>query len=560
MAGFAHSLGHLLKTGFEATATGQRYQQTKNEEAQRTHAQEQADREFADMVQARGGRFVHNGIVQRDHVMPDGTVLQGALLDKAGGEGRQVISHKAADGQKIQWELPTADEQIGYHAGRLATAFKAEEPVRQATAQETATNAGNVKQAEAAGVNRAQNEQRNTQGVALPDYASKIFPDAQGRKFLPSEIGPMLQGGEAAQQTQARVDQAKVGSAMQELSAVPDQAGYDAWRAKYPEVAASAPTVYSKPVVQSMIRRAVPIAEQPKFDIEQFRAQSMNTAQADIEKQVDALDPNHKNPDLVNRTKILVNGWLRQGKPEEAQKAVAEAAQSLTSNEGIIARETDPRVISFRVAAAVATQRALNSAGGAALANVPPHLVPKATEEYGKLGNEYADAQAVSNEMQDFVSLARSGNKVAAAEVPLAGTLQIVTTNGVKRINRTEIDQYQGAGSLFDRISGEVGKLVKGQPIPANILSDIDALNKNLATGAQRRYADKIGVLNQTYGASFQPIQLPSTKTAAPAEAPQVPANVATALKGEDPGIHTLSDGSTWMKNKDGAISKISAH
>lgn len=88
----------------------------------------------------------------------------------------------------------------------------------------------------------------------------------------------------------------------------------------------------------------------------------------------------------------------------------------------------------------------------------------------------YRSAQQGANTMRDMLAQADAGNKMSAQILPLEGALQITTAQGVHRINRTEVEQYAGAGSLFDRIQGELGKTTSGQPIPANIRQDIRKL------------------------------------------------------------------------------------
>lgn len=103
-------------------------------------------------------------------------------------------------------------------------------------------------------------------------------------------------------------------------------------------------------------------------------------------------------------------------------------------------------------------------------------------EKQFRTGTQSAD------EMQQMIDGARGGNKVFAAAVPLEGALAINTSQGVKRINRTEVDQIAGAGSLFDKIHGEIGKLTAGQPIPPNVLNDQEQLVKLLKKGAYDNY------------------------------------------------------------------------
>ncbi len=89
-----------------------------------------------------------------------------------------------------------------------------------------------------------------------------------------------------------------------------------------------------------------------------------------------------------------------------------------------------------------------------------------------KAENTYRQAQQSATDLRNFISMAQAGNKVTAQAIPLEGTLAIVTSQGVKRINRTEVENNQAAGSLFDNIMGRVGKMTAGQPVPPDLLKD----------------------------------------------------------------------------------------
>lgn len=102
----------------------------------------------------------------------------------------------------------------------------------------------------------------------------------------------------------------------------------------------------------------------------------------------------------------------------------------------------------------------------------------------------YRNAKEAGDALDGFIQLAQSGNKEAAATVPLEGTLRIVTSQGVKRINRTEVQGVEGAGSLFDMIQAKVGKLTSGQPVPPDLLEDFKALNSMLTNKAYQQYSD----------------------------------------------------------------------
>jgi hypothetical protein len=111
----------------------------------------------------------------------------------------------------------------------------------------------------------------------------------------------------------------------------------------------------------------------------------------------------------------------------------------------------------------------------------------------------YGNASQSADQMDQFINLAKQGNKAAGSMVPLEGALEITTANGVKRINRTEVDQYAGAGSLYDKVHGEISKLAVGKPIPDNVLNDMRQLSDVLRQGAYKNYSDTFDSAQKRY-------------------------------------------------------------
>jgi len=91
---------------------------------------------------------------------------------------------------------------------------------------------------------------------------------------------------------------------------------------------------------------------------------------------------------------------------------------------------------------------------------------------------------------------------------PEEGALQITTSQGVHCNNKTEIDQYGGAGSLWDRMVGHFGKAYSGQSIPSNVLDDMSQIQNLVAKGSRSKYENSLKTINQTYGANFQPVPM----------------------------------------------------
>jgi hypothetical protein len=126
-----------------------------------------------------------------------------------------------------------------------------------------------------------------------------------------------------------------------------------------------------------------------------------------------------------------------------------------------------------------------------------------------KAQGDYRKAAEAQRALTSFVDAANSGNKVTAAAVPLEGTLDITTSQGVKRINKNELEGIGGAGSLFDQIAGKVGKLAAGQPVPSDVLQDFKALAGILKQNSYQTYSDaydQTRALYEPQGVNFSKI------------------------------------------------------
>ena len=150
--------------------------------------------------------------------------------------------------------------------------------------------------------------------------------------------------------------------------------------------------------------------------------------------------------------------------------------------------------------------------GNQALANVPLNQRNAALADAVKAGNEAAQAQHAADEMNDFINLARSGNKVAYAYSPVTGVLTINSANGSKRVNLNEIEAYGGAGSALDAAKGWFGKKLTGASVDDSVLNDMQQVHTTLAGAAQDMYKRKLDVVNGTYKSAFTPVPFtPST-------------------------------------------------
>jgi hypothetical protein len=251
---------------------------------------------------------------------------------------------------------------------------------------------------------------------------------------------------------------------------------------------------------------------------------SSNSKPGDFDNVIDqAAPPTGPNAGLNQRTKSLVNFALQRHDVDSANRAITEMSNQL----GSIEKETSPQVQAGKVAVAAAEGQAranveaqMLRGSNAAVANVPPHLVAPATADATKAGTEFAQAQSVTQRLNAMMQAARQGNVVAYQVIPEEGTLQITTSQGVHRINKTEIDQYAGGGSAWDRLVGHVGRQLTGASIPSNVLDDMGRIQQIQADGARSKYENSLNVINQSYGSTFKPVNI-GQNASGPAPTPQ---------------------------------------
>lgn len=168
--------------------------------------------------------------------------------------------------------------------------------------------------------------------------------------------------------------------------------------------------------------------------------------------------------------------------------------------------------------AARATREAQIARGSnAELAQVPPHLVSQATAAADKADQDYAQSKSVSDRLSAMMDAAKRGNVVSYQLIPQEGALQITTSQGVKRINMAEIQNY-GGGSLWQRMQGRFGKALSGESIPAGVLDDMSEMQKFMTEGSRAKYENTLKSINQRTGATFKPVEM-ETMTS-PATAP----------------------------------------
>ncbi len=117
-----------------------------------------------------------------------------------------------------------------------------------------------------------------------------------------------------------------------------------------------------------------------------------------------------------------------------------------------------------------------------------------------KIEQPYLDAKEKADTLRNVIASAQQGNMVAGSIQPLLATLGFVTMEGVKRINSTELQQVAGAGSLLERIKGQVAGLSAGQPMSPKLQNDLKQLTGVLEQSARKKYEQGFNATTKRYG------------------------------------------------------------
>ena len=288
-------------------------------------------------------------------------------------------------------------------------------------------------------------------------------------------------------------------------------------------------------------------------------------APADADAQLKAATQGDPTGALYKQYAPQISFYANKGNTPQVQNLIKEANEKAATISGAAATQqvtlpgdikkavaTEQATTPLKIQQQVATARALRAGDNPAVANVAPAAIQQVQTAAMKADGDYIKAQAMSNDIAKVLDLADTGNKAAGANVPLLGVGAVNAVNGIKRINSAEIAQYGQAGSLLDKIQGKIQGLTEGKPIPKDVLDDMRALHSELSQGSWESYNNTLSSLNQRTGSKFQPTVAPP-KLRAGAPKP-VPGAVSAALSKVGPGIHKLSDGSSWKKAADGTL------
>lgn len=218
---------------------------------------------------------------------------------------------------------------------------------------------------------------------------------------------------------------------------------------------------------------------------------------------------------------------LRPGDTEKRYADIEAALKNIDSTQGSIDSHAD---------AQAASRARLGEASINKTATQDFARNERGRSNLDKMEDEYRKAEQSNEALLGMIDQAVSGNKQAAQMLPLAGALEITTAAGVHRINRTEVDQYAGAGAIYDRVYNAIHKGVFGTAYDKSITSDMQKLTDLQESAAYDKYLNTYESTIKRYG--LDPSQ----------EAPIPPP---TFYRGKDADVQVPIDGKLhWANSK----------
>jgi hypothetical protein len=116
-----------------------------------------------------------------------------------------------------------------------------------------------------------------------------------------------------------------------------------------------------------------------------------------------------------------------------------------------------------------------------------------------KVETPYRTAVTSAQTLRDVVTDAKAGNKVAASLQNLQTTMAAIRSQGLNRINQTEIGTTAGAGSVWDRLVGWMGHATEGQPVPPDVQNDMLKYADILEKAAYDNYKTGHAAITERY-------------------------------------------------------------
>lgn len=359
-----------------------------DEEKQLTRQRaEKADHDAFQFAMEQGHLPVHAGLVNRPAYdsginfgrtaggdIPAGGAVAETAIPPSGGfytdhaDPDRVYTHVDANGDKVQFERPTKDQQLLRQANMaLAQALNpAARQAQQVADQREAASAQAKAQGTAAGTETGRqnslNAARQQYGIALPAGSGV----GENQKYLPEELPGVTQGISTATDLPAKIQQAQLARASQSLGSVTTPGAY---KILYGQLSPELQQRFDSPEEFDPIKsptRARMVTMSP--DDQQKTSLMMNMKPEDWNSGIDNVAPPTGDTAALNkRTKMLVQSAVRRGDWAKADAAIKDAADQLGRTETGVrtAKATAPIKITVAGAEAAARGAGQMSASGA---------------------------------------------------------------------------------------------------------------------------------------------------------------------------------------------------
>jgi len=273
---------------------------------------------------------------------------------------------------------------------------------------------------------------------------------------------------------------------------VPSVMDYAALTKKYPGV--SWPSQPTKQWGDQFVGSQVDVKDQPEYLIKQQTAKAMQAFTQD--PQSGRATINTGNPDADKLCQSQFDSAMRLGDVDLAKATLKSATEygaqraakldpAVQQSEIDKAVRTETALTPLRIQAEVQKQLQLAKSSPDAFAGIfDPKQRAAAQMEYEKDSKDYAAKLSDAQRIQDFVKAAQSGNQNAPGLIPITELRQMVN-----RVNATELQMVgSGAGSLYQRVQGQLGSWEEGQPISPQLLKDTSQMAGVMAQAARRTY------------------------------------------------------------------------
>jgi hypothetical protein len=137
------------------------------------------------------------------------------------------------------------------------------------------------------------------------------------------------------------------------------------------------------------------------------------------------------------------------------------------------------------------------------LVPVAPRSRNQAAKAYENVARDYNKAQQRFRTMQTFIDEMRQGNKAAAASIDPQGVITLNTSQGITRVNKSELDSMKGGGNLYDKLAGSIKKAATGVGKSDSVINDTEQLFRVLRDNSDQSYSEGVHSVNNAYGSRY---------------------------------------------------------